>query len=194
MLKSSRFPTRISRSGPVASGPVASGLVASGLAAVLVGVGILVAGPAQASARQLEARARAMAGQPVGMDPRLQVPDCPAEILLEWAAPVHDRLVARCVQTGWRLSIPLFANPSMGDEGMGLARRPAPVIRRGDVVRVARAGAGYRIEMEAVALGDARPGERIMLRNPLSGVRIAALAGPDGTVLLAGQAVQGQHR
>jgi hypothetical protein len=135
----------------------------------LPGLAAAPSGPGGAAA--LRQQAEAATGRPVLIDPRLAIPACPSAFAFE---PGENALAIRCPATGWRLVAPLA----------GATRSPAadrtPVIRRGDSVRVVHAGPGFTIAVDAIAEAPGAPGDRILLRNRLTGARFPATIGPDG--------------
>jgi hypothetical protein len=151
---------------PLALAPAFAVLLSlPGLAASLPG--------SETSATQLRQRAEAAAGRPVAIDPRLRIPACAGGFAFE---PVAASLAVHCPETGWRLVVPLG-----GGAARTAARAPAaPVIRRGDTVRVVHAGPGFTIAVDAIAENAGAPGDRILLRNRLTGARFPATIGADG--------------
>lgn len=126
-----------------------------------------------AGAADLRREAEAFAGRPVAVDPRLRVPDCAYD--LGWRGD-RRAVVAQCA--GWRVVLPIAAAGSPPD---------APAIRRGDPVQVEAVGGGYRLLVDGIADGPARPGGRVVVRNLQSGRRMIAEMGTDGVLRLAGK-------
>jgi len=62
------------------------------------------------------------------------------------------------------------------------ALEPAPTVRRGDTVTVVAEGTGLVIRSQGIALADARPGERVRVRNSGSLKIIEGLADTEGVV------------
>ncbi len=156
------------------------------------------------SASALRAEAEAIVGAPVAIDPRLRVPDCPGGFRFTPAAEGRTLRMA-CPATGWQAVAPLagpamagaaMAGPAMAGPAMAgaavagleaaapgrpLAASAAPAVRRGDLVTVGYDGPGFRVTVEAIAEASAAPGERVMLRNRVTGQRFPATVADDGT-------------
>lgn len=140
---------------------------------------IFAAGDAQAATGALKAMAEAFAGQPVALDPRISVPDCPGGIGIDWRGEARSSLIAHCVASGWRLVVPVA-------RGTAPAAGPSPVlVRRGEPVQIVGGGAGFRVVVQGRAERDGRAGERIIVRNAQSGKAVAVLVGADGRLLLS---------
>ena len=91
-------------------------------------------------------------------------------------APLED-LDARI---GERFVHPLPAGAALDASDL----KPALLVRRGAEVRLLSESGALRIEARAVALGDARRGERVAVRNERSGRRLEAIvSGPDEVVV-----------
>lgn len=58
-----------------------------------------------------------------------------------------------------------------------------PWIKRGDTVTLIARAAGLEVRSEAIALADARPGETLRLRHPVTGRSLQAQASAPGTAL-----------
>ncbi|WP_194743904.1 flagella basal body P-ring formation protein FlgA [Thermaurantiacus tibetensis] len=131
-------------------------------------------------AAALRAEAEAAAGAPVAIDPRLRVPDCPGGFRFAPGAEGRTLRIA-CPANGWQAVAPVASSSASAASPAGA--RPAPSVRRGDVVTVGFDGPGFRVTVEAVAEASAGPGERVMLRNRLTGQRFPATVGTDGEMV-----------
>ena len=133
----------------------------------------------------LEARITTALGAPVGapgglarpIDPRLRLPDCPAGPTVV-AAP--DGLSARigCAAPSWSFVAALARAPRD-------AAGAAPLIRRGDTVRLLVAGPGFTVTRSGVAQGDAAPGASVSVRPDGAAGTLRGVVQPDGAVLLS---------
>ena len=131
-------------------------------------------------------------GEPGGartpVDGRLRLASCAAP-QLEWRTPTRDAVVVRCMAPTWRLfvAVNIVAPPPAAPAAVvpsAAAPAPAPVrvepiIRRGDPVTVEARAAGFSITRDAIAMGDAAPGARLMVRvednrPPIQEVAVAA--------------------
>jgi flagella basal body P-ring formation protein FlgA len=128
-------------------------------------------------AAALAAQIAAFTGQPVTLDARLAPPDCATPPAIAWVPPGRGAVSVSCAAPGWRLFVPVVA---------AAAPRAVPVVRRGDIVAVVAAGAGFRISVAAVAESDAAPGGRVRLRNRATGERLQGDVREDGEIWLAG--------
>lgn len=120
------------------------------------------------------------AGSPGQIDPRLLLPDCAAPVL-GWAIP-ETTVAVDCPGPVWRLNISVAARAAPAVRVAAL-RPAAPLVRRGDRIRVEQSGEGFAVGIEAVAEADARDG-RVMLRNPATGTRLTAHIDADGRAVL----------
>jgi hypothetical protein len=66
-----------------------------------------------------------------------------------------------------------------------------PMIARGSAILLVAAGPGVRVTVPAVALEDGRPGQRIRVRNTVSGVEVAGRVMDPGTVQVTLSAMGG---
>ncbi len=137
---------------------------------------------AAAGAGPLKQQAEAFSGQPVSLDSRLSVPDCPDGLTFAWRSDARSSLIARCNATGWGLVIPVAA-------GKALASARAPIIvRRGEPLQVIAGGKGFRVLVDGIAERDGRAGERIVVRNQRSGRRMTVDIDADGAIMLSANA------
>ena len=154
------------------------------LAPPLAGAGATLA-PGQArDAAQLRQMAETAVGAPVALDPRLQVPGCASPFRFTPGAGGRSVEIL-CPPTGWRIVAPVAASGMGGAApGQPAARAPA-LVRRGDLVTVAHSAPGLAITVEAIAEGTGAAGDRIILRNRITGARFPATIGADGTLASA---------
>lgn len=132
---------------------------------------------AHSATADLQKAVTEFAGQPVGIDPRLRVPQCAWQ--LEWRDDRREAIVAHCPEQAWRAVLPMAsARPELAE---------APSVRRGDPVTVEVAGNGYRLQVDGVADGPVRPGGRVVVRNLRSGRKMIAEMGADHVLRLAGK-------
>ena len=171
---------------------------------------LLFAAPALAAAFQSTAALdRAVAGfttHSVGeeggartpIDPRLKLASC-ATVALSWRTPAQDAVVVSCSGPDWRIFVPvkrsapvagsaLAAAPAVG-RAVPAARandRQPPVIRRGDPVVIEAGSPGFSIAREGVAMADAAPGARFLVRVADAKAPVQALAVEPGRATLPG--------
>lgn len=126
-----------------------------------------------------QAVAGAMGRTATPIDRRIKLARCPEQA--EIAAIDAQTLAVRCASLGWRLRVPMTAPVGASVETTGFARPAsgAPVVRRGDNVRVSIDTGSFSVGYSAVAMQDGRVGETIALRgndakSPLS----ATVTGP----------------
>ena len=130
---------------------------------------LLLPSTAGATAAQLREEAEAHAMRAVRLDDRLPVPGCPAGFAFRAAGP--DAIEASCLETGWRMRLPL-------------ARAAATDMpRRGEALRVEIEGAGYRATVDGVVESANAREATVQLRNPRSGARFTARIQPDGRIV-----------
>ncbi|PKQ01011.1 MAG: flagellar protein [Alphaproteobacteria bacterium HGW-Alphaproteobacteria-13] len=117
-----------------------------------------------------QAVAGAMGRTAVPIDRRIVLASCPEQPAI--SALDAQALAVRCPSLGWRLRVPLLGAPDNGAaDNMTAAparqTRPAaaPVIRRGDNVRVSIDTASFSIGYAAVATQDGGVGDTIALRG-----------------------------
>ncbi|MDO9368933.1 MAG: flagella basal body P-ring formation protein FlgA [Sphingopyxis sp.] len=110
--------------------------------------------------------ANAMGRTATPVDRRIKLARCPEQASVT-AIDAHT-LAVRCTSLGWRLRVPLSAGPADAAPTAASFVRPgsgAPVIRRGDNVRVTIDTENFSISYAAVATQDGRIGETIALRG-----------------------------
>jgi len=146
----------------------------------------------------LDAVVTQFTGQPVGaeggarapVDPRLKLAACAAP-QLEWRSETHDAVVVRCMAPEWRIFVPV-KTAARAPLAATVINRPAPVvkaepvIRRGDPVTLEAGATGFSITREGVAMGDAAPGGRLMVKVDERKPPIQAVAIETGRARLPG--------
>ena len=118
-----------------------------------------------------QAVAGAMGRTAVPIDRRIVLASCPEQPAI--SALDAQALAVRCPSLGWRLRVPMLGAPTGGMVDMAAAApvrtaRPAasaPVIRRGDNVRVSIDAPNFSIGYAAVATQDGAIGDTIALRG-----------------------------
>ncbi|WP_404336127.1 flagella basal body P-ring formation protein FlgA [Sphingomonas sp. MMS12-HWE2-04] len=140
-------------------------------------------------------------GQPIGavggaraaVDPRLKLAHCPAP-QLEWRNAAQDTVIVRCMAPAWRIFVPVNARAQ--PKPVTPAAQPAaaaapvakadPVIRRGDPVTIEAGTAGFSVTREGVAMNDAAPGARLMVKVDERKPPVQAIALETGRARLPG--------
>lgn len=103
------------------------------------------------------------------VDKRLKLQTCAAP-QLEWRSEAKDAVVVRCMAPAWRIFVPVAAVPQpraapvVPAQALVVPVKVAPVIRRGDPITVEAGAAGFSITRDGVAMGDAAPGARLMVK------------------------------
>lgn len=121
-------------------------------------------------------------GARAAVDARLKLAQCPT-VSLAWRTAAQDAVVVRCSGPDWRIFVPVLmpagAAPTVVAAAPGVAPvATAPVIRRNDPVTIEAGTGGFSITREGVALGDAAPGARFMVkvegaRGPVQATAVA---------------------
>lgn len=131
-----------------------------------------------------QAIAGAMGRTAAPIDRRIKLAACPEQPSI--TAMDAQTLAVRCPSLGWRLRVPMMGGATgggaMAEPAASAAARPAagaPVIRRGDNVRVSIDSANFSVSYAAVATQDGRIGETIALRgNDAKNLLSATVTGP----------------
>lgn len=114
------------------------------------------------------------------VDRRIKLARCPEQATV--TAVDAQTLAVRCQSLGWRLRVPMTgggANAAAAPASFAQPSSSAPVIRRGDNVRVTIDTANFSVSYSAVATQDGRPGETIALRgNDPKNLLSAVVTGP----------------
>lgn len=122
------------------------------------------------------------------VDPRLKLAACPLPELA-WRGSWQDAVVVTCAAPAWRIYVPVkvpphFAGPVAAAAAVAPAARPDPVIRRGDPVTIEAGDVGFRVTRDGVALADAAPGARLMVKVDDARAPVQAVAIESGRVTL----------
>lgn len=116
-----------------------------------------------------QAVAGAMGRTAAPIDPRIKLARCPEQPAI--TAIDAQALAVRCASLGWRLRVPMQGAAGAAEPSARFvpaaapAPAAAPVIRRGDNVRVSIDSANFSISYAAVATQDGRVGDTIALRG-----------------------------
>ncbi len=135
-------------------------------------------------------------GQPGGpmapIDRRMRLAACNDGIQID--PPTTGSLTVRCTTKGWRLRVPLTrptsnygANAMAMNQSQGAGMTMAnALIRRGDPVTLVVGGDSYSISVEATAMEDANPGNRIRVATASKGSTLFGEVIDAGRVRLIG--------
>jgi flagella basal body P-ring formation protein FlgA len=109
--------------------------------------------------------ANAMGRTATPVDRRIKLARCPEQASV--TAIDANALAVRCAPLGWRLRVPMTAPAGAAATAASYSRpaASAPVIRRGDNVRVTIDTESFSISYAAIATEDGRVGETIGLRG-----------------------------
>ncbi|VXC73896.1 flagella basal body P-ring formation protein FlgA [Sphingomonas sp. 8AM] len=127
------------------------------------------------------------------VDARLRLATC-GMVALSWRTDAHDAVVVACADPAWRIFVPVIAPPRAATAAPAVlhagavapAARVEPVIRRGDSVTIEAGSDGFSITREGVAMADAAPGGRVMVRVTDSARPVQAVAVDAGRATLPG--------
>lgn len=170
------------------------------LAAAALVLATVPAAPAAAAGFQdiatLDRAVADFTGTPIGrtggaraaVDARLKLAPCPT-VSLAWRTAAQDAVVVRCSGPEWRIFVPVLM-PASAPAAMAPGATPAaaaePVIRRGDPVTIEAGTGGFSITREGVAMGDAAPGARFMVKVEGARGPVQATAVTPGRATLPG--------
>ena len=128
-------------------------------------------------------------GARTAIDSRLRLAPC-ATVALAWRTEAHDAVVVSCSGPDWRIFVPVIrpaaAAPATAARPMTVAAKAEPVIRRGDPVVIEAGSNGFSISREGVAMGDAPPGGRFMVKVDDAKGPVQAIALESGRATLPG--------
>jgi len=131
------------------------------------------------------------------VDARLKLASCSAP-QLSWRTDQKDAVLVRCMAPEWRIFVPVIMPANAPKPVVATATptpavvRPVPivkaepVIRRGDAVTLEAGAAGFSITREGVAMNDAPPGGRVMIKVDENKAPIQAVAVEPGHARLPG--------
>lgn len=129
--------------------------------------------------------ANAMGRTATPIDRRIKVARCPEQASV--TAVDTQTLAVRCPSLGWRVRVPMTA-PAGASAAGGFVTQPAaaaPVIRRGDNVRVTIDTESFSINYAATATQDGRVGDLIALRGTDPKNSLSAIVTGPGRARLA---------
>ena len=118
------------------------------------------------------------------IDRRIKLARCPEQASI--TAIDARTLAVRCDPLGWRLRVPMTGPVDAAPAAAGYSRpaASAPVIRRGDNVRVTIDTQSFSISYAAIAAEDGRVGETIALRGDERKSKLSAtVTGPGRAIL-----------
>ena len=123
--------------------------------------------------------ANAMGRAAAPIDRRIKLARCPEQPTV--TSLDTQTLAVRCAPLGWRLRVP-FTGPAGAapmQAGFAAPAATAPVVRRGDNVRVTIESETFTVSYSAIATQDGRLGETIALRgNDVKNMLSAVVTGP----------------
>lgn len=132
-------------------------------------------------------------GARAGVDPRLRLAACPT-VSMAWRTDAHDAVVVTCTGPEWRVFVPVIrpagapaGSPASTAVAAASLKAP-PVIKRGDPVLVEANADGFAITREGIAMGDAPPGGRFLVKVDDAKTPVQAIATADGRATLPGWA------
>ena len=123
--------------------------------------------------------ANAMGRAAAPIDRRIKLARCPEQPTV--TSLDTQTLAVRCAPLGWRLRVPLTgpAGAAPMQAGFAAPAATAPVVRRGDNVRVTIESETFTVSYSAIATQDGRLGETIALRgNDAKNMLSAVVTGP----------------
>lgn len=126
------------------------------------------------------------------VDRRLKLAACPLP-QLDWRGAYQDAVVVTCDAPRWRIFVPIKLAPQSARVAVAAAAAPVaptikaePVIRRGDPVTIEAGSGSFSITRDGIAMGDALPGGRFMVRVDPAKPPIQAVAVESGRATLPG--------
>lgn len=148
----------------------------------------------------LDRSVSAFTGRPIGaeggartpVDARLRLATCPT-ISMSWRTESHDAVVVACAGPSWRIFVPVIrpasapgATPATTRAAYAPVAKAEPVIRRGDPIVIEAGTEGFSISREGVAMADAAPGARFMVKVDDTRTPVQAIAVASGRATLPG--------
>lgn len=125
------------------------------------------------------------------IDARLRLRACPMAAIA-WRSDAQDAVTIACTGPDWRLFVPVRRSVPAASVATAAAPRAAlpvkaePVIRRGDPVVIEAGSPGFAISREGVAMADAAPGARFLVRVEEAKTPVQAMAVAAGHATLPG--------
>lgn len=156
--------------------------IATAIAAGLIAIPSASAQQATEDWQTIDALTQAVAGAmgriATPIDRRIKLARCPEQAQV--TAVDAQTLAVRCPSLGWRLRVPLTGPAGAAPTAAGFAApASAPVIRRGDNVRVTIETDSFEVAYSAIATQDGRVGDTIALRgNDSKSLLSATVTGP----------------
>lgn len=156
--------------------------IATAIAAGLIAIPSASAQQATEDWQAIDALTQAVAGAmgrtATPIDRRIKLARCPEQAQV--TAVDAQTLAVRCPSLGWRLRVPLTGPAGAAPTAAGFAApASAPVIRRGDNVRVTIETDSFEVAYSAIATQDGRVGDTIALRgNDSKSLLSATVTGP----------------
>ncbi|WP_375428731.1 flagella basal body P-ring formation protein FlgA [uncultured Sphingomonas sp.] len=130
-------------------------------------------------------------GARMPVDPRLKLAGCPT-VALSWRTPAQDAVVVACSGPDWRIFVPVKRSAPVTGAAVPAVGRPVaaaraqPVIRRNDPVVIEAGSPGFSISREGIAMADAVPGARFLVRVADAKAPVQAIAVEPGRATLPG--------
>ena len=162
---------------------------------------LLIASPAMAAPFQdtaaLDRAVAAFTGRGIGndggarstIDARLKLAQCPT-LAMSWRSEARDAVVVSCTGPEWRIFVPVLftaTEPKTAPRAIAAAAvRAEPVIKRGDPVMIEASSGAFSITREGIALGDAAPGGRFLVKVDGGKAPVQAVAVGTGRATLPG--------
>ena len=159
---------------------------------------LLAGAPAFQDIAGLDRAVASFTGRPIGaeggartpVDARLRLAQCPT-VAMSWRTEAHDAVVVTCSGPDWRIFVPVVKSVVVGSAAPVRAAYVAPVkaepvIRRGDPVVIEAGSNGFSIQREGIAMADAVPGARFLVRVPDAKAPVQAVAVAGGRATLPG--------
>lgn len=138
-------------------------------------------------------------GQPGGalapVDRRLRLAPCPQ--VPEVSGPLFGAAVVECKPIGWRIRVPLSAQPAAVAQPVNTAWQPraatpraaqpaAPVVKKGDPVQLIAGGDSFTVSKLMIAEEDGAAGQMIRVREDKKGSPVLAQVVEMGVVRIPG--------
>ena len=113
-------------------------------------------------------------------------------VSMSWRGPAQDAVVVACTGPDWRIFVPVRA--TVAAASAPAAAKPvtlapikvAAVIKRGDPVTIAAGSPGFSITREGIAMADAAPGGRFLVKVDTAKAPVQAVAIESGRATLPG--------
>lgn len=125
------------------------------------------------------------------VDARLKLAACPM-VSMSWRTAGQDAVVVTCTGPEWRIYVPVraMATPAVAPRAAAPVTiapvKLAAVIKRGDPVMIAAGSSGFSITRDGVAMADAAPGARFLVKVDGAKAPVQAVAIESGRATLPG--------